>query len=217
MLHRLGPVRTSYIRKVASSHFALQQSGRRPFAGLTALDVGCGGGLLCEPLARLGASVTGIDPAEPNITTASAHAEASGVEIEYRAATAETLLAEGRQFDIVTCLEVIEHVPEPALFVRTLSGLCRPGGLLVLSTINRTPKSYALAIVGAEYILRWLPRGTHDWNRFVTTAELRKFCDAAGLTSFQVEGVVYDILSDTWKLSRDTDVNYMAAAIKPGI
>ncbi len=215
MLHRLGPVRLGFVREAAEQHFRLPAGQRRPFAGLTGLDVGCGGGLLTEPLARLGAAATGIDPAEANIETARRHAAGQGIEINYRATTAETLAAEGERFDFVVCLEVIEHVPDPALFIQTLTELVRPGGLLVLSTINRTPKSYALAIIGAEYILRWLPRGTHDWSQFVTTRELERYCSMAGLRDYRCEGVVYDPFSDNWRRASDTDVNYMAAAAKP--
>jgi len=214
LLHRIGPIRLKYIRDAATAHFSLRPTSATPFAGLSCLDVGCGGGLISEPLARLGATVTGIDPAPGNIGTASAHAVQSRLDIDYRGIQAEDLAAEGRTFDIVVCLEVVEHVPDPAAFVQTLATLVRPGGLLVLSTINRTAKSFALAIVGAEYILRWLPAGTHDWNRFITPDELSAFTAASGLTGFSSGGIVYNPLSDVWRLAGDVSVNYLAHAVK---
>lgn len=211
-LHQIGPVRLRYIRDTAVGHFDLQPTGLRPLASLSCLDVGCGGGLISEPLARLGAKVTGIDPARENIEVAKRHAAASRLEIDYQAITAEALESAGSQFDLVTCLEVIEHVPDPAELVRTLSKLVRPGGLLVMSTINRTPKSYALAIIAAEYVLRWVPVGTHQWDKFVRPSELKRFMLSAGLSDFSSRGVVYNPLKDRWSLSDDIDVNYMAAA-----
>lgn len=214
-LHQIGPTRLKYIRDAAIRHFGHKEGGLKPLSGLTCLDVGCGGGLIAEPLARLGARVSGIDPAPENIATASHHAAESRLDIDYQALTAEDVLARGSQFDLVTCLEVIEHVPEPQAFVATLSGLVRPGGMLVMSTINRTPKSCLLAIIGAEYVLRWLPVGTHQWDKFVRPSELDRFMTAAGLRDFSSFGVVYNPLKDQWSLSNDTDVNYMAAAIRP--
>lgn len=213
-LHQIGPVRLQYIRDAVVRHFAVTNAGRKPLGGLTCLDVGCGGGLISEPLARLGASVTAIDPAAENIATARAHADAVGVSVDYRAATAEDLAANDEQFDLVTCLEVIEHVPAPADFVATLARLVRPGGLIVMSTINRTPQSYALAVIGAEYVLRWLPVGTHDWAKFVRPSELERYMSAAGLAHFDDAGVVYNPIRDRWSLSKDTGVNYMASAAK---
>lgn len=215
MLHRIGPPRLRYIREAAIRHFSLEASARRPLVGLDCLDVGCGGGLVAEPLTRLGGNVTAIDPARKNIEAARLHADAAGLEIDYRASMAEHLAEETLTFDLVTCLEVIEHVPDQRAFVQTLSSLVRPGGLIVLSTISRTPKSYALAIVGAEYILGWLPRGTHDWTRFVTPPELQTLCNDAGFENFSARGLVYSLLRDSWQLSDDVDVNYMAAATRP--
>lgn len=215
-LHQIGPTRMTYIRETVIAHFGLDDESRRPFDGLACLDVGCGGGLICEPLTRLGGRVTGIDPAPQNIGTAAAHARMSELEIGYRCARAEDLATAGDTFDVVICLEVIEHVPVPSDFVATLASLVRPGGLLILSTLNRTPKSFALAIVGAEYVLRWVPRGTHDWNRFVTPDELADNCRKAGLTDFAARGMTYHPLRESWQLSEDLAVNYLAHAVKPG-
>ena len=215
-LHKIGPARLGYIRDRVTSHFKLQpRQSLKPFAGLTMLDIGCGGGLISEPLSRLGASVTAIEPAEANIGAARAHAAATGLTIEYQATTAEDLSARGCSFDCVVCLEVVEHVPDPAAFVKVCGSLVRPGGLLILSTINRTLKAYALAIVGAEYILRWLPVGTHQWDRFITPAELDGHVQAAGFGALAVEGIVFNPLADRWSTGRDTDVNYIGAAAKP--
>ncbi|HEX6001115.1 MAG TPA: bifunctional 2-polyprenyl-6-hydroxyphenol methylase/3-demethylubiquinol 3-O-methyltransferase UbiG [Hyphomicrobiaceae bacterium] len=188
----------------------------KPLAGLAILDIGCGGGLVCEPLARLGASVIGIDPAEESIEAARRHAEGQGLAIDYRVARVEDLAAEGRTFDAISCLEVIEHVPDPAAFLKTCASLVRPGGLMLLSTLNRTIKAYLLAVVGAEYVLRWLPVGTHQWERFVTPDELARYLEAAGLSTPTIRGLVYNPLKDTWSLADDTDVNYFAAAAKAG-
>ena len=216
MLHRIGPARLQVIRDAASKHLGLDDPGRQPFRNLQCLDVGCGGGLIAEPLARLGGTVAAIDPGKENIAAATIHAKQAGLTVDYRATTAELLAESGATYDLVTCLEVIEHVPEPEAFVATLARLVRPGGMLVLSTLNRTPKSYALAIIGAEYVLGWLPHGTHDWARFVTPDELQAHCTTAGLTSFASEGIVYDLIRDQWQRSTDTGVNYMASVIKPG-
>ena len=215
-LHKIGPARLGYIRDRVMSHFKLQpRPSLKPFAGLTMLDIGCGGGLISEPLSRLGATVTAIEPAEANIGAARAHAAATGLTIDYQATTAEDLLAKGCSFDCVVCLEVVEHVPDPAAFVKVCGSLVRPGGLLILSTINRTLKAYALAIVGAEYILRWLPVGTHQWDRFITPTELDGHVQAAGFGTLAVEGIVFNPLADRWSIGRDTDVNYIGAAAKP--
>ena len=214
-LHQIGPARLEFIRRAVIDHFCLSDEMARPLSGLNVLDVGCGGGLVSEPLARLGGDVTGIDPAPGNIGTARTHARMSGLDITYRDARAEDLAEDKVTFDVVNCLEVIEHVPDPAAFVQTLATLVRPGGLLTLSTLNRTAKSFALAIVGAEYILRWLPRGTHDWNRFVKPEELEEYTRAAGLTGFTTQGLTYDPLRDCWQLSSDIGVNYLAHVARP--
>jgi 2-polyprenyl-6-hydroxyphenyl methylase/3-demethylubiquinone-9 3-methyltransferase len=214
-LHLIGPARLTFLRDALIGHFGRPPGGARPLAGLTVLDIGCGGGLVCEPLCRLGAQVTGIDPAPDNVEAARVHAEGQGLAIDYRAARVEDLAAEGALFDAVACLEVIEHVPDPGTFLKTCTGLVRPGGLMLLSTINRTVKAYFLAIVGAEYVLRWLPVGTHQWERFVTPDELGRHLEAAGLATPTLQGLVYSPLDDAWSLSADTDVNYFAAASKP--
>ncbi len=180
-LHQIGPVRLQFIRDELTRHFKIESAGMKPLTGLSIADIGCGGGLISEPLTRLGAKVTGIDPATRNIEIARLHAEPQGLEIDYRPITVEELAAEGRQYDAAVCLEVVEHVPDPAAFIKECARLVRPGGMLILSTINRTFKAYALAIVGAEYVLGWLPRGTHDWNRFITPDELSRHIGAAGL------------------------------------
>jgi 2-polyprenyl-6-hydroxyphenyl methylase/3-demethylubiquinone-9 3-methyltransferase len=214
-LHQLGPARLAFIRDELRAHFGAKAGGLRVLDGLTILDVGCGGGLVSEPLARLGARVAGLDPAAEDIAVARGHAESQGLAIDYRVATVEELQAEGAIYDAVICLEVVEHVPDVGGFLKTCASLVRPGGMLVLSTINRTLKSYALAIVAAEYLLGWLPRGTHQWDRFVTPAELAGFVGAAGLSAPRFKGLVYDPLCDAWSLSDDTDVNYLASAGKP--
>ena len=214
-LHQIGPVRLGFIRDRIIEQFSIERRGLRPLTDLRILDIGCGGGLIAEPLARLGAEVTAVDPADANIMAARAHAEPQGLAIDYRAVRIEDLVAQGAQFDAVVCLEVVEHVPDVAAFLESCAKLVRPGGLLIVSTLNRTLKSFALAIVGAEYVLRWLPVGTHQWHRFVTPDELEQHLKAAGLESGRVEGMVYNPLNDRWTLSQDTDVNYLAAATKP--
>jgi len=214
-LHKLGPARLAFIRDALLRHFERPSGGLKSLAGLRLLDIGCGGGLICEPLARLGAMVTGLDPSPENIAAARAHAEGGGLSIDYRAARVEDLAGEGAGFDAVLCLEVVEHVPDPQAFIAECARLVRPGGLMVLSTLNRTIKSYALAIVAAEYVLGWLPRGTHQWERFVTPDELDRFVRAAGLGPSRFEGLVFDPFRDEWRLSPDTDVNYMASAARP--
>src|SRR6185295_4306626 len=206
-LHQIGPARLTFLRDRLLGHFgAGRQPGMRPLERLSVLDVGCGGGLVCEPLARLGAHVTGIAPAAENIGAARRHATGQDLDIDYRAARIEDLVAEGRSFDAVSCLEVVEHVPDVRAFLKICAALVRPGGLMLLSTINRTAKAYFLAIVGAEYVLRWLPIGTHQWERFVTPEELGVYLRDAGLGAPLLQGLVYSPFSDAWALSADTDV-----------
>ena len=214
-LHQIGPARLTFLRDEMMRQFAMPKGGLRPLAGLRLLDVGCGGGLICEPLTRLGAGVTGLDPAPENIAAARQHAAGQGLAIDYRAGRIEELTAEGAAFDVVVCLEVVEHVPDVVAFLATCGGLVRPGGLLLLSTINRTVKAYLLAIVGAEYVLRWLPVGTHQWERFVTPDELARHVRAAGFGAPVFKGLVYSPIADSWSLGTDTDVNYLASAPKP--
>lgn len=211
-LHRQGPARLGFVRDALARQFAPAKGGLKPLTGLSILDVGCGGGLVSEPLARLGAMVTGIDPTTDSIAVARRHAGAQGLVIDYRTSSVEDLEADGVTFDAVVCMEVIEHVPNQPAFVKSLGALVRPGGALVMSTLNRTWKSYALAIIGAEYVLGWLPRGTHDWNRFVTTDELARYLADAGFAAPELSGIIYNVMSDTWSLGADTDVNYIAAA-----
>ena len=215
-LHKLGPARLEFIRDTIVAELKpAAKSGLRVLDGVSVLDIGCGGGLISEPLARLGARVTGIDPAADTIAAAAAHASAQGLAIDYRAVRAETLVEASRTFDVVLCLEVVEHVPDVAAFLKVAATLVRPGGLMILSTINRTLKSYALAIVGAEYVLRWLPVGTHQWDRFVTPEELTRHARTVGLEPLPPRGMVFNPLRDSWSLSQDTDVNYLMAARRP--
>jgi len=214
VLHKFNPVRLAYIRDAACRRF--ERSGKQLdcLKGLRILDIGCGGGILCEPLARLGASVLGADPAEKNIAAAKLHAESSGLAIDYRVTTAEALADAGERFDIVLAMEVVEHVADVNLFVARCAEMVRPGGLMIAATINRTLKSFALAIVGAEYVLRWLPRGTHQWDRFVTPDELEIAMELSGLSTTDERGVIYNLMADRWELSTDADVNYMVLAEK---
>jgi 2-polyprenyl-6-hydroxyphenyl methylase / 3-demethylubiquinone-9 3-methyltransferase len=213
-LHRINPTRLTYIRDQLCRAFGRDKKTAASLAGLTVLDIGCGGGLVAEPLARLSATMTGIDPAAENIEAAKAHAKGARLDISYRTATAEELAAEGASFDAVLLLEVVEHVPDVKYFLKQVAPLVKPGGLMILSTINRTLKAYALVIIGAELILRWLPAGTHNWARFVTPDELRRALKDAGLTPIDVTGMVYNPLADEWRLARDSDVNYFATAAR---
>ena len=214
MLHKFNPVRLGYIRDQVTAHFGRDPRKLGCLTGLRMLDIGCGGGILSEPLARLGALVVGADPSETNIEVARRHAAQAGVLVDYRATTAEALADAGERFDVVLAMEVVEHVADMPLFVRRCGEMVKPGGLMIAATLNRTLKSFALAIVGAEYVLRWLPRGTHRWDKFVTPGELEAAMIGAGLRVVDERGVVYSLLSDSWKLSNDMDVNYMLAAEK---
>lgn len=209
-LHRLSPVRLGYIRDRAAAYWHRQTLAEQPLAGLSVLDIGCGGGLLSEPMARLGAQVTGIDAGARNIAVATLHAEHQGLAIDYRQETAEALAKRGGQFDIVLALEIAEHVADVDLFLRSCGQLVRPGGLIFVSTLNRTAKAWALAIAGAEYVLGWLPRGTHDWKKFLKPSEVTRGLAAGGIAAQEIVGVVYSPLRREWKLSKtDLDVNYM--------
>jgi len=211
-LHKFNPVRLGYIRDAACRRFGRDGKRLDCLAGLRILDIGCGGGLLSEPLARLGAEMVGADPAEANIEAARLHAAEGGLAVDYRATTAEALAEAGERFDIVLAMEVVEHVADVNLFVALTGAMVKPGGLMVAATLNRTLKSFALAIVGAEYILRWLPRGTHQWDKFVTPNELEIALARAGLRIIDETGVVYNPLADRWRLGSDRDVNYMVTA-----
>jgi 2-polyprenyl-6-hydroxyphenyl methylase/3-demethylubiquinone-9 3-methyltransferase len=211
-LHRLNPTRLAWIRDRIADHFGRDTKSDHPLESLKILDIGCGGGLVTDPLARLGATVTGIDPAAENIAVARHHAAAEGLPIDYRAETAEALAARGETFDVVLILEVVEHVADVPAFVKTAGVLVKPGGLLLASTINRTLKAWALAIVGAEYVLRWLPRGTHSYDKLVTPNEFASALVAAGLDVTAETGVMYVPIADRWRLTSDMDVNYMMAA-----
>jgi 2-polyprenyl-6-hydroxyphenyl methylase/3-demethylubiquinone-9 3-methyltransferase len=213
-LHKFNPVRLAYIRDRAAEHFERDPARLDSLAGLRVLDIGCGGGILSEPLARLGARVVGADPSESNIAVAKHHAERAGLNIDYRAVPAEALARSGEKFDVVLAMEVVEHVADVGLFIELAAGMVAPGGLLLVATLNRTAKSFALAIVGAEYILRWLPRGTHRWEKFVTPNELEIAIEQSGLQVADEIGVVYNLFADRWQLSADTDVNYMMVAEK---
>ena len=213
-LHKFNPVRLAYIRDRAAAHFGRDPNRLDSLSGLRMLDIGCGAGVLAEPLARLGASVVGADPSDSNIAVAKHHAEQSGLTIDYRATTAEALEAAGESFDIVLAMEVVEHVTDVGLFIDVAAEMVKPGGLMFVATLNRTIKSFALAIVGAEYILRWLPRGTHQWDKFVTPNELEIAIEKADFRITDETGVMYNLLADRWQLTTDMDVNYMVVAEK---
>jgi 2-polyprenyl-6-hydroxyphenyl methylase/3-demethylubiquinone-9 3-methyltransferase len=214
-LHKFNPVRLAFIRDQALYRFARDPKARRPFEGLRLLDIGCGGGLLSEPMTRLGFAVTGVDASERNIATASTHAAEQGLDIDYRASTAEALLEAGEPpFDVILNMEVIEHVADPGEYLRACARLLKPGGLMIVATMNRTLKAFALAKVGAEYILRWLPAGTHDWSRFLKPAEIRDFLSGEPVEVDGPYGVVFNPLTGRWTESTDTDVNYMMTVVR---
>jgi 2-polyprenyl-6-hydroxyphenyl methylase/3-demethylubiquinone-9 3-methyltransferase len=214
-LHKFNPVRIGYVRDVVCGHFGRDPKAGTPLGGLTLLDVGCGGGILCEPMARLGAATVGIDPSATNVEVARLHAAQMGLEIDYRATTAEALATEGERFDVVLAMEVVEHVADIDSFIGTCAALLKPGGLLFVATINRTMKAFALAIVGAEYVLRWLPRGTHEYDKLVRPSELQAAFAKAGLAVAFKTGVRYNPLADRWSRAADMDVNYAMVASKP--
>jgi 2-polyprenyl-6-hydroxyphenyl methylase / 3-demethylubiquinone-9 3-methyltransferase len=213
-LHKFNPVRLGYIRDQASAQFSRDPKKIDCLKGLRILDIGCGGGILSEPLARLGAAMVGADPSPENVEIAGVHAADSGLTIDYRATTAEELAEAGERFDVVLAMEVVEHVVDVELFVATCASMVKPGGLMIAATLNRTLKSFALAIVGAEYVLRWLPRGTHQWDKFVTPRELEQAIENAGLRVIGERGVIYNLFADRWQLSSDMDVNYMLVAAR---
>ncbi len=213
-LHKFNPVRLGFLRDKMCAHFGKDPKDRCPLEGLKLIDIGCGGGLLSEPLARMGAIVTGVDASAANIKTASVHAQENDVAITYRHGTAEDVLAEGARFDVVLNMEVVEHVADVSAFLTTSAGLVAPGGMMVLATLNRTAKAFVLAVVGAEYVLGWLPRGTHDHKKFVRPGEVREPLTRAGLTVEPPVGVSYNPLLDEWKLSGDVAVNYMMVATR---
>jgi len=210
-LHKINPLRLSYIRDAACRKFERNAKSLSCLSGLRLLDIGCGAGLLCEPFTRLGAQVIGIDPSATNIAAAKLHADKGHLSIDYRCTTVEEMDVRER-FDIVLAMEVIEHVNDVGAFIKRCAAMLKPGGLIVVSTLNRNWKSFALAIVGAEYVLRWLPRGTHDWSKFVTPAELERYLADMRLTITEQAGVVYNPLADKWTISSDMDVNYMVVA-----
>jgi 2-polyprenyl-6-hydroxyphenyl methylase / 3-demethylubiquinone-9 3-methyltransferase len=214
-LHKFNPVRLGFIRDTAAAHFARDPRSLRPFEGLSVLDIGCGGGLLSEPMVRLGFKVLGADASERNVKTAAAHASATGLDVDYRATTAEELASQGLTFDVVLNMEVVEHVADLGAYLTACARLVRPGGLTFVATLNKTLKSLALAKIGAEYVLGWLPRGTHDWSRFIEPAKLQAMLEENGLNILKTQGVAFDPLGWDWRLSTDTDVNYMVVASKP--
>ena len=214
-LHMMNPIRLKYITEQIAAEVGRDLDDDKPFAGLRILDIGCGGGLLCEPMARLGATIVGVDAAERNIPVAQAHARQSGLDIDYRWTTAETMAAAGEQFDVVLNMEVVEHVADPLAYLTACQQLLKQGGLHICSTINRNPKSFAVAILGAEYVMRWLPKGTHEWSKFITPDELYDLIRKGGLDPVDRKGFVFNPVLWTWSISdRDLSVNYVTASIK---
>lgn len=215
-LHMLNPCRLDYITNQIAAEFERDLTQPEPFKGLRILDIGCGGGLLSEPMARLGAEVVGADAAERNIPVAQVHAEEQGLTIDYRHTSAEALVEDGEQFDVVMNMEVVEHVADPLTFLIACQQLLKPGGLMTCSTLNRNPKSYVFAIIGAEHVMRWLPKGTHEWSKFITPDELYDLLQQAGMNPVDKTGFVFNPVGWNWKLSdRDLSVNYVTASIKP--
>ncbi|MCY0148654.1 bifunctional 2-polyprenyl-6-hydroxyphenol methylase/3-demethylubiquinol 3-O-methyltransferase UbiG [Hoeflea sp. G2-23] len=216
-LHKFNPVRLSYIRDQIAAHYGRDPKTDQPLAGLRVLDIGCGGGLLSEPMARMGAEVLGADASRTNVEVAAIHAAQTGVDVTYEAVTSEELAARGERFDVVLNMEVVEHVADVDLFLSSCAEMVKPGGLMFIATINRTMKAMALAIVGAEYVLRWLPRGTHQYEKLVRPEEIEAPLLASGMSIIDRTGVFYSPLQDQWKLSRDMDVNYMMLAKRPEV
>ncbi|WP_343080369.1 bifunctional 2-polyprenyl-6-hydroxyphenol methylase/3-demethylubiquinol 3-O-methyltransferase UbiG [Ostreiculturibacter nitratireducens] len=214
-LHMMNPCRLDYITRQIAEEFGRDLNEPEPFAGLRILDIGCGGGLLSEPMARLGAEVVGADAAERNIPVARIHAEQQGLDIDYRHTTAEALAEAGERFDAVLNMEVVEHVSDPLAYLTACRQLLKPGGLMIASTINRNPKSFMMAIIGAEWVMRWLPKGTHDWNKFITPEELYGLIREAGLEPVDKKGFVFNPVTWAWSISdRDLSVNYVTASVK---
>ncbi len=214
-LHMLNPCRLDYITQRIAAQFDRDLTASMPFDGLRLLDIGCGGGLLSEPMARLGATVVGADAAEGNIPVAQVHADQQGLEIDYRHTTAEALAEANEQFDVVLNMEVVEHVSDPLTYLTACRQLLKPGGLMICSTLNRNPKSYAVAIIGAEHIMRWLPKGTHEWRKFITPDELYDLIKTAGLEPVNRSGFVFNPIAWSWSLSdRDLSVNYVTSSLK---
>ena len=215
-LHMLNPCRLDYITSQIAAEFGRDLAQDAPFEGLRILDIGCGGGLLCEPMARLGATIVGADAAERNIPVAKVHAEQSGLDIDYRFTTAEAMAEAGEQFDVVLNMEVVEHVADPLAYLTACQQLLKPGGLQICSTLNRNPKSYLMAIIGAEHIMRWLPKGTHEWSKFITPDELFELLSTSGMTPVDRKGFVFNPISWSWSISeKDLSVNYVTASTKP--
>ncbi len=214
-LHMLNPCRLDYITRRIAAQFDRDLTAAMPFDGLRLLDIGCGGGLLSEPMARLGATVVGADAAEGNIPVAQVHADQQGLKIDYRHTTAEAMAEAGEQFDVVLNMEVVEHVSDPLTYLTACQQLLKPGGLMICSTLNRNPKSYAVAIIGAEHIMRWLPKGTHEWRKFITPDELYSLIKTAGLEPINRTGFVFNPIAWSWSLSdRDLSVNYVTSSVK---
>ena len=214
-LHKFNPVRLAYIKENVARHYDRDSRTLQPFQGLRFLDIGCGGGLLSEPMCRLGADMVAADASPQNIATASVHAAQQNLKIDYRATTAEALMAAGEKFDVILNMEVIEHVADRDAFLKCCANMLKPGGIMFIATLNRTLKAMGLAIIGAEYILRWLPRGTHDWSKFITPEEMKAGLADGGLALEDLVGVSYNPLTDRWSLGKDTGVNYMMLASKP--
>ncbi len=214
-LHDINPLRLGFIKTHACTHFGRDAASLRALSNLSVVDIGCGGGLICEPMARMGASVTGVDASEKNIKTATVHAQMMNVSVNYRATTAEAMVAENHQFDLVLALEIIEHVADADAFIASCAALVKPGGMLIMTTLNRTAKSFAMAIVGAEYVLRLLPRGTHDWRKFIKPADMQRSMEHNALRVIDTQGMVLNPIKWQWRLSPDDlDVNYLMVAVR---